>query len=359
MQSEAPVPLARFMSALAKSRVYVLLLACLWFTCLASPPIVAQQVIGSIVGRVRVDRGDVPPQRILVTLEYLGAPRDSAYTDAQGTFGFHNLTPGSYGISVDDGQYEPVRRAAEIQAISLGPVAYVDITLIPKAHTNVESGSAKSPGTNPNLTDAREYSAHFPKSAVKEFQKGQNADSAGKQDEAIRHYEKAIAIAPDYYFAHNNLGSDYMSKSDFPAARKEFERVVELNQSDASAYFNLSNVCMVMGQLPEAQQYLGEGLRREADSAFGQFLLGSLDLRLKKLVEAETALLRAIKLDPAKAQYRLQVVNLLMQEGRKKDAASQLRDFLSNFPDSSFSTQAKQLLQRLEAHPQPAAAVPN
>jgi tetratricopeptide (TPR) repeat protein len=349
------------MLAPAKSRLCFSLAACLCFFLLACLSALAQQAtLGSIVGRVRVERGDTPAQRILITLEYLGAPQNSVYTDGEGAFGFHNLSPGPYTLIVNDEVYEPVRKQAELQATSLGPVTFVDITLTPKA--TAASGSAssvKSPGANPNMTDAREYSANFPKAAVKEFKKGQEADGAGKRDEAIRHYQKAVAVAPDYYFAHNNLGSDYLSKSDFPAARQEFQRVVELNQSDAAAYFNLSNVCMLSGQLADARQYLDEGMRRQPDSALGQFLLGSLNLRLGKLPEAESALLHAIQSDPFMAQARLQLVNLLLKQGRKQDATSQLRDFLSTFPGSSFSAQAKQLLQRLEAPPKPATIVPN
>jgi tetratricopeptide (TPR) repeat protein len=345
------------MSSAAKSRVYVWLAVSLWFALPACCPAFAQlETLGSIIGHVRTERGEVPPQRIMVTLEYLGAPRDSTYTDSQGQFGFHSLSPGPYALSVNDQLYEPTRKAAEIPATSLAPTAFVDITLIAKATAKGDSASlAKSSGANRDLTDVREYSANFPKSAVKEFKKGQDADSAGKRDDAIRHYEKAVAIAPDYYFAHNNLGSDYQSKSDFSAARKEFQRVVELNQSDAAAYFNLSNVCMLSGQLPDAKQYLDEGMRRQPDSALGQFLLGSLNLQLRKFSEAESALRRAMQLDPFMAQARLQLVNLLLKEGRKPNAASLLRDFIATFPNNSFTAQAKVLLRRLDMPTRPIA----
>ena len=69
-------------------------------------------------------------------------------------------------------------------------------------------------------------------------------------------------------------------------------------------------------------------------------------------------MLRAIQLDPTKAQYRLQLVNLLLQQGRKDAAASQLRELLAKLPDSSFSPQARQVLQKLESSTAP-AAVPN
>ena len=233
----------------------------------------------------------------------------------------------------------------------------MELTLVPKKKAAPDVATPPG-GSNPNIIDLHEYSERFPKKAVKEFEKGLAADAGGKGDEAIRHYLKAVAISPDFYIAHNNLGSDYVSKSDFVNARREFEQVVKLNQSDANGYFNLSNVCMLTNQLTDAQQFLDEGLRRQPDSGFGQFLLGSLNMRLKKTALAEAALLRAIQLDPTKAQYRLQLVNLLLQQGRKDAAASQLRELLAKLPDSSFSAQARQVLQKLESSTAP-AAVPN
>jgi tetratricopeptide (TPR) repeat protein len=311
------------------------------------------QTIGSVVGHIRIARGDTPPQRILVSLELRGVAIDSVYADSSGTFGFHNLSANAYYVVVNDEQYESVRRSVVVESVMQTPNIFVDITLVPK---KTQKGPDDSPkGSNPNMMDIHEYSEHFPKAAVKEYKKGINADHSGERDGAIRHYQKAIEIAPDFYVAHNNLGSDYVAKSDFPSARKEFEQVIRLNQSDADAYFNLSNVCMLTGDLPEAQHFLEEGLRRQPDSALGQFFLGSLNIRLKKFPEAEAALRRAIQTDPQMVQPRLQLVNLLLQQGRKGDAESLLRDFLAAFPDNSFSPQARQVLQRLEASPKPEA----
>jgi tetratricopeptide (TPR) repeat protein len=309
---------------------------------------------------MRVSRGDTPPQRVLVTLEMRGAPMESSYTDSSGTFGFHSLYPNPYYVVVSDDNYELVRQLVVIDPNTMATPVFVEITLVPKKKAQPEADASPNPnGANPDMIDVREYADKFPKHAVKEFEKGLSSDADGKRDDAIRHYLKAVEIAPDFYLAHNNLGSDYQGKSDFPNARKEFERVVQLNQSDAAAYFNLSNICMLTAQLPEAQQYLDEGLRRQPDSSLGQFLLGTLDLRLKKLPQAELALLRAIELSPTKAEPRLQLVNLLLEQGRKDAAASQLRDFLEKLPDNPFSPQVKQKLQKLEASSKTAAPVSN
>jgi tetratricopeptide (TPR) repeat protein len=311
-----------------------------------------------VVGHISVLRGDSPSERRLVTLEVRGAPMDSVYTESSGTFGFHSLGPNPYFVVVNDEHYEAVRRQVVIDPTQQSPTVYLEITLVPKNKPKPDASSSPAPnGGNPNMIDVHQYLEHFPKPAVKEFEKGVSADAAGKRDDAIRHYSKAVALAPNLYLAHDNLGSDYLTKSDFADARKEFSRVIELNQSDAAAYFNLSNVCMLTGQMQDAQQYLDEGLRRQPDSAFGQFLVGSLNLRLQKYALAEVALLRAIQLDPTMAQARLQLVNLLLQQGRKDAAVSQLREFLTTLPDSPFTVQAKQVLQKLEG---PAKqAVPN
>lgn len=317
------------------------------------------QVLGSIIGHVSVTRSGAPPERVLVSLVFRGATIESVYTDSQGTFGFHSLGPNPYTISIDDDRYLPVHESAVIESNNLTPMVFLNVTLVPKP-TDTHAASQKQPrpsGANPDITDVREFSANFPKSVLKEFHKGVEADQSGKKDDAIRHYTKAVQIAPDFYPAHNNLGSDYLSNSKLPEAHKEFERVVQLNQSDSEAYFNLSNVCMLMGQLGDAQQYLSEGMRRQPDSALGHFLLGSLDIRTGKYEQAEAALRQAIQLSPVMAQARLQLVNLLVQRGRKADAVAQLHEFLTAFPDSSFTPKARALLQRLESSAN--AQVPN
>jgi tetratricopeptide (TPR) repeat protein len=283
---------------------------------------------------------------------------DSVFTDSQGTYGFHNLRPNPYRIVINDDRFQPEQRDAVIPPTTLMPMVFVDITLVPKVTPKKDQDvPPKSTGANPNLTDVREYEAKFPKPAVKEFKKGIHADQDGKKDDAIKHYQKAIEIAPQFYEAHNNLGSDYLSKSDFPAARKEFEQAIQQNQSDAAGYFNLSNVCMLMSNLPDAQKFLEEGMRREPDSALGHFLLGSLDMKNGKLPEAEQALRQSIKADPTMVQARLQLVNLLLQQGKKQDAADQLHDFVTTFPDNPFSPQARKVLEKIEGPSQ--ARVPH
>src|SRR5277367_2351519 len=84
-------------------------------------PSAQQQVLGSIVGRIRVVRGSAPVNPVLISLEFRSATMNSVYSDSSGTFGFHYLPPNPYYVIVNDDAYEPVRQMAVIDATMLAP----------------------------------------------------------------------------------------------------------------------------------------------------------------------------------------------------------------------------------------------
>jgi tetratricopeptide (TPR) repeat protein len=309
----------------------------------------AQETLGNIVGRVRISRGDAPPERILVSLNLHQTPMDSTYTDSEGTFGFHGLHPESYEIIVNDEAYEPVQTTADIPPSSLSPIVFVDIRLVPKEKSRPSGADLKQSGTNPHLADAHDYSQSFPKKAVKEFEKGVASDHDNKPEDAITHYRKAIDIAPDYFPARNNLGALYLNKSDFKDAEEQFRASIRIDQNEAQAYFNLSNVLMLTNRLDESETVLSSGLQRRPDSAYGHFLQGCLYTRAGKLPEAEKSLQNALQLDAKMPQVYLQLVNLYVRENRRQDAIGELQTFLKAFPSAPAAPKAQQMLNQLQA----------
>jgi len=208
--------------------------------------------------------------------------------------------------------------------------------------------SDRGQGSNPYLIDPSEYRRHFPRNAIKEFDKGVDADKHQRRDEAINHYQKSISLAPDFYPAHNNLGSAYLSKSDFTSAQAQFEEAIKLNQSDAEAHLNLANVLLTVKSYEDALKNVEEGLRRNPNSAFGQFLLGSISERMRKLPEAEHALRQALKLDPGMSRVRLELVNVYLLQQKKSEARAELKAFLNDSPKDPLAPKAKEVLGKLE-----------
>ena len=308
-----------------------------------------QNQLGKIIGIVRVLKGDFPAHPILVTLEMRGAPIASAYCDDQGRFGFYSLLANMYRVTVNEDDYEPVSEQSDLNP-DFSTTNMVNITLTPRPTAHKDPLPGRVGGSNPYLIDPAEYNRQFPKKTLKEFDKGVEADHKGKTDEAIEHYQKALSYSPNYYPAHNNLGSAYLMRQDFTAAEAQFEAALKANQNDVEAYFNLSNVLLLRQRYSEAELELEEGLQRRPDSSFGHFLQGLLYSRTGRLELAEKSLQSAVQLDPKMSQAYLQLVNLYLQQKRTPEAINQLEAYLKAFPDSAYSPKARETLKRLQGN---------
>jgi tetratricopeptide (TPR) repeat protein len=307
--------------------------------------LVAQAPGGSITGQVRVAPGNELKSPVIVNLESRGATINMIYTDGQGQFGFNGLPANLYHVVINEKGYQRIEESVAIDPIS-SSTRLLTIYLVPLDAKKAEVPSAIK-GGNTHLIGSTDYTQQLPKPARKEYEKGVRSDQDGKPDEAIRHYQKATELAPDFYEARNNLGSDLLTKSQFPEAQQQFEEVIRLHPSDAAGYFNLGNLYLLTHQYEKAQEWVKQGLSRQPDSAFGHFLQGSLYARGGNAQEAENALRRCLELDPLMSKAHLALVNLYLQQKRSDDAASELRDFLQRFPEDPFAPQAQQVLDRL------------
>jgi Tfp pilus assembly protein PilF len=321
--------------------------------CLSALPLLAQEnSTASITGEIRVARATFPSRRLQVTLITRGVNAGVTYADNDGRFSFPNLPGNVYHILIRDADYEPVDEVVELNP-QVALLKFVQITLTPRPDKKPEPAPAPpASGGNPYMVSAADYNHHFPKKVIKEFDAGVEAGARQRPAEAIKHFEKALALAPDFYPAHNNLGSAYLTQGDLAHAQSEFAAVVRLNPSDAMAYFNLGNVLYLGRHYDEALQQVQEGLRRQPNSAFGFFVLGEIYTSTNRLPEAERALRQAATLDANLAYVRLQLVKLYLDEKRNADAVAELKAFLKAFPQDPLAPKAQHLLNSLESQPQ-------
>ena len=327
-----------------KCQIVLILLFCLAWQ---APPLLAQQAY-SIVGSVQTFHGDLPDRPILVTLQFRGNTIATTFSDSEGKFSFSELSPNSYHVLVDDEKYRPADVSIEINPL-LTNVNMVRVQLVPKDSLGAPRPSL---GSNPNLVNSVEFSRPIAKPAIKEFKKGLESDKDGRANDAIVHYQKAVALAPELYAARNNLGSAYLAKSQFAAAQEQFEQVIKTNPSDAAAYFNLGNLFLLTQKYEEAARWLDQGLSKQPNSPLGHFLLGSLYTRTGKGEEAEKELQACLQLDPKMLKAHLALVNLFVQRDRPVDAVIHLKQFLKDGPDDPFAPKAREVLKRLEAKTQ-------
>ena len=333
------------------ARTLVAFLVLLLFFFLSCTEILAQE-LGNLVGQVRLSGGTFPPERVLISLQTRGSTLTSSYTDNEGRFGFYNLVPNPYYLVIEAEEYQPVRQLVIVNP-TITQTTIVHIVLTPRANPKPKSPPGPAPGGNPNVVSSAEYLKKFPDEARKEFDAGVKSDERGQADEAIRHYQNAIRIAPDFYPARNNLGAKYLSKGEFEAAEKEFVEVIKLNPNDPQAYFNLGNACYLTKRYEEATRTLREGLRKNPQSALGYFLLGAVSMRTGDFAAAERHLQMAGEFDPAMSRVRLELANLYLQSGRKDDAVRELKSFVALFPKDPLLPKVKEVLNKIDSRASP------
>jgi len=314
--------------------------------CLEGPA--QAQEVGNIVGQIRVARGDFPADRIKVSLVTRGIPVGDAWADNEGKFSFYNLPGNSYQVIIEDEKYQPYSEWVRVDPL-LVHTNFISIQLRPRNPAQPEVATPAVAGANPYLVDATQFDKQFPKKAVEKFEKGVRDQSEGKEEEAIKHFREALKLAPDFYAAHNNLGTIYLGRRDFPSAQAEFETVLKLNQSDSQACFNLGNVFLLTQRYDQAERLLEEGLRRQPNAALGHLLLGTVLAQTNRMREAEQELHKAQELDPLLFQVPLELVNIYLPQHRVADAIQQLKLFLKLFPANPLAPKARGVLARLEA----------
>jgi tetratricopeptide (TPR) repeat protein len=308
-----------------------------------------QQQTMTLVGEIKIARGSFPPHRIQVTLETRGATAQMSYADDEGKFLFAELWPNVYYVVINDPDFEPVRQAVEMRALS-GNSTVVQVTLNPKDHGSQPGLKDHTSGGNPFLVSTSEYAKRYPKGALKEFDKANKAAQKGEADDAIRHFAQAVLLAPDFYAARNNLGLVYLGGQNFQNAEHQFQEVVRLNPSDSQAYFNLGNTYLLTKRFPQAAQAIQEGLHREPDSAFGQLLLGTVYSRTGNRTQSEQMLQHVLTIDQSMSKAHLELVNLYLQENKNSEAIAELKAFLKASPADPFAPKAREVLSRLEQH---------
>ena len=302
---------------------------------------------GNIVGRIRASKAALPSEALLVSVHTRGQLVGNVYADSEGKFGFYDLAPNAYEVTLTVQGYEPITQVVRIDPL-LSPTQFVELVLNPVAVRAQQPGDQRPKGSNPYLINAAGLLATVPKSARKDFEKAVKVDREGKTEEAITLYRRALEKAPEFYPARNNLGSDYLAKRDYTRAEKQFSEVIRENSQDSEAYFNLGNVYLLTKRFHESNAILLQGMSKDSNSAFGHFLLGSVYEQVGRFADAERELRKTLEIEPTYAKSHLQLVNLYMAQKNTAAARNELQTFIAKFPENPFSAKARELLEKLE-----------
>ena len=311
----------------------------------------------AIRGKVRNSAG-YNLAHVRVDLELGNGPLvQQTVTNNEGDFYFSNLSETSYAVAVSAPGYEPVAERVDFfRQTGNGPgeTRVVEIVLVPKS------------GVRPPRRGLS-FVQNIPKDAQNSYELALKFLRQGKRAEAVSALQEAIKIFPDYFNAHLLLGSELMTEGMHGEAIKQFEEARRINPRDDRVYELFGHELMRQGKYGVAAavfaeaarmnvletQYLllrGIALIEYASTIDPSTTIQTQNHRLMILNDAETSLKRAFEVSGKKlSDVHLQLARVYEKRGQRDQAATELEQYLREFPDAKNKRDIRAAIDKLRS----------
>ena len=155
----------------------------------------------------------------------------------------------------------------------------------------------------------------------------------GKLDEAVKNFEKALTIKPDYAEVQYNLGLTLQELGQLDAAVQSYKKALTINPDYAEAHNNLGITLKELGQLDSAVQSYKKALTINPDYAEAHNNLGNALMELGQLDAAVTSYEKILAIEPNYAEAHNNLGNTLRELGQLDAAVECFEKALAIQPD--------------------------
>ena len=275
--------------------------------------------------RYTVEGRFTPPALATVSVNASASPfTTSVLSDQGGRFRIRNLAEGSYTLGIFIPGRGELRRTIVVSPSTVDrkrrlriDLALDDASLDREAALNV---SARQLSISPQAR--RAFS-----DAMKRLSRNETEAAEAKLREAVK-------LSPQFCEAWNHLGTIAYQTQRYPLAEEMFRKALETDEGMYEPLVNLGGVLINLGRNREAEQYNRHAVLRKPGDALAHSQLGMSLLYQGRFHEAERSLREAIRLDPAHFSYpQLHLAEALSRQGKPKETADVLEDFLRMNPD--------------------------
>lgn len=172
------------------------------------------------------------------------------------------LTGALVSLDIHVGHNEAAQGLAEIQARQKPQDIEAQRTYLRTLIINGKNETAAPLG--------RKLLTMAPRDAELLFLNGMLEREAGDFAAARKHLEESVALNPDFYNSHYNLGVVLEQLQDATGARDQFKKAIELGANEPEVRFELAKVLRTLGETEKAQEQLKiyqQRLKEESDKS--------------------------------------------------------------------------------------------
>ena len=285
----------------------------------------------------------VPASKAAISLFGATTPfHAEGLADSRGCFRFRALAPGQYTVAVFVPGRGETRHTVDIGSRTADAKGRVSATI------QLEDSLVAQEALQVRATvSARNLS--IPDSARREYLEAQKKLSRRDVANAIAHLERAVAMAPEFSEAWNNLGTIAYQSHQYPSAEGHFRKALEQEPGSFEPLVNLGGVLLTEGKLQEALQYNLSAVRSRPRDALANSQLGMTYFAAGNLDLGEKYLEIAKRIDSGHFSYpQLTLAQIHLLRHERAAAAEEFRDFLRRHPDARDAGRVEELLQKLE-----------
>ena len=324
-------------------------------------------------GRVMLDDGTPPPNRVAIQRLCGTTPRIEGYTDSRGYFsiqlganntealqdastsgfpgfgepgGLSNSTLGGGGISERQLMNCELRAnlpGFQSQSISLANRRSLDN---PDLGTILLHRIGASEGTTVSATTLA-----APKDARKAYEKGLDLAKKNKMEEARANLEKAVELYPRYAIAWNILGKVQAGQGQLDAARKSFDQSIQADSKFVPPYLEIAQLQMRAREWQQLANTTEKATKLDPFNYPQAFFYNAVaNYNLHHGEVAEESVRHAQKLDTRHEIPQLShLLGVILADRQDFSAAAeQMRDYLKFAPQAQDASAVRTQLEQME-----------
>jgi Tfp pilus assembly protein PilF len=195
---------------------------------------------------------------------------------------------------------------------------------------------------------AMERTADFPQSR---HNLGNLYTHLGKPEEAEKHYLKAIEIDREFYPARVNLAMLYNQRGRNGEAEKLLREVIAGHPDFYEIKYSLGLLLAEQGRFKEASVFMGDAAAGLPHRSRIHYNLGLLLQRVRQDTDAETALKKALEVEPNHPEYLYALAVFYLERhnlGKARQIAQKLK---TAYPEMPAGQQLLEVIDKKEVQP--------
>ena len=295
---------------------------------------------GFIRGQVRFDNGQ-PADHVIIRLRSdMLAFQTETQTDIQGKFDFDGLPLTTFHLTIEGQGFRTYESHIDI---SMSKMAYEQITLQLDKEPEAKAVPAEGPAGSLNARIAQ-----IPPKARKEFDAGKQRMQAQDAIGSAQHFQKAIALYPQYAEAYQLLGVVHLEGGKFQEAEPELEKSVEIEPNMSTAHFALGVCRNLMAKYPEAETALLRGLELDPEAADGHYELAKTYWVLGRWQDSEPHAQKAVALKPNDGPPHVLLGDIALRKRDPQGALKEYQEYLRLEPKGPMAEGTRAMVDKIE-----------